>query len=151
MDERKRDSERLFTTTKVSARGHRQIREQKENYPKLTGLMFFRLRLYLTLATEMSDPANIVKAENARTKLLKLLNESRDSCVNKRRLQKLDLAISSVTTCVTAETQTLGFTLVFLDVSIKMMKQAVTKKQQTPVIHAYARWIAALVPILTKK
>lgn len=99
----------------------------------------------------MSDPANIVKAESARTELLKLLNESRDACANERRLRKLNLAISSVTKCVTTETQTLGFSLVFLDVSIKMMKQAVTKKQQTPVIHAYARWITALVPILTKK
>jgi hypothetical protein len=32
-----------------------------------------------------------------------------------------------------------------------MMKQAVTKKQQTATIQAYARWIAALVPILTDK
>lgn len=99
----------------------------------------------------MADPTNIVKAENARRELLKLLKESRDECVNKRRLAKLDFAISSVTKCVTSEDQALGFTLVFLDISVKMMKQAVTKKQQTPVIRAYARWITTLVPILTKK
>jgi hypothetical protein len=99
----------------------------------------------------MAEPTHIVKAENARRELLKLLSESRNECVNKRRLQKLNLAISSVTKCITDETQTLGFTIVFLDVSLKMMKQAVTKKQQTATIQAYARWIAALVPILTDK
>lgn len=96
----------------------------------------------------MSEPAQVTKAENARKHLLKLLVDSRASCADRRRMTKLEVAISSVSACVATQPEALGCALVFLGVSLKMMKQAATKREQVPVANAYARWVAAIAPLL---
>lgn len=99
----------------------------------------------------MSEPIHAVEADNARRELLKLLQESREECVNKRRLAKLNNVISCVRACDAKSSQTTAFWFAFIRLSLKLVQQSVTKKHRSPTVNAYARWTCALVPILTKK